>query len=188
MDHRLPAFAVEKGYPFVIPVSLENYPLEHRVGEILYLEEGTIHMNQDNMKEKLGLAPDCDSAQFDLGFQIGIVNKLIIAEHALTEAENQIQDMTRDLPFVPEDFGFELAVKPESIFDDPIRIYRSKFDSEVLLTNVLDEDNAWIIVKGSKIKVLLPCSRVALCVFFSLGIPVREDKKNIDAVSEPEAN
>ncbi len=172
---RLPDFAVEAGYPFVPPVSIETYPAEKRIGEIMHINDGLIHMNKEAMEKKLGLEPNAGDTAFERAFSIGMVNHLLEAEHALAEAENQIVDMMKDLPFVPEDFGFEKVASPAELSDDPIKIYKSKFTGGILISNIAGENNEWTVMKdGIKMSFVIPCARVALYLFAALSISVRE--------------
>lgn len=166
-------FALQKGYPFLPPVSIENYPVDQRIQDSMFIENQVIQMNKPMVEKKLGLESGVDDSTFDKAFYLGIVDRVLVSEHALAESENQIIDMMKDMPFIPEDFQFDKAISPGSINDSPVTIYKSKLMSGVLLTREPDQNNHWIIMKdGSKTKYLITSARVAVCIFYALEIPI----------------
>ena len=119
-------FSLKKGYPFLLPMSIEDYPLQDRIGDIIHIENEQINMTKDLVEKKFGLEAGVDQATFDKAYFLGMTDRVLVAEHALAGAENQIIDMMKDMPFVPENFGFEAAIAPENIQDSPITIFKSK--------------------------------------------------------------
>lgn len=101
------------------------------------------------------------------------------AETLLRIAETQIADMLIERPFIPEDFGFDAIVKPESVQDVPVTIYMSKYDNSVVMYR---EGEGWVIQKkrdGTNIiielQVKFECQRIAYAFFWAMSIQV-EDK------------
>ncbi len=72
-------------------------------------------------------------------------------QEALKVAENQILELLDEDPFVPEQFGFELVHKPETIHDSPIRIYQSKYDDNYTLHRPVGDvfDDNWDCLFGN---------------------------------------
>lgn len=104
-------------------------------------------------------------------------------EEALQIAEEQIEDMQKENPFTPEDFGFEAIVKPQDTTDVPITIYQSRFDENVIIFRKSKSDYGWTIQQKQPegtmppikdIDVTLPCERIAYALFYALGIKVEE--------------
>jgi hypothetical protein len=96
---------------------------------------------------------------------------------ALMVAENQIDHLQEEQPFIPEDFGFIKAVGPKEIFDDPTKIYTSKYDENVSLFRNDDEECEWHMLKRidgafNDTKLLLPNHRIAYAAFTALGVKI----------------
>jgi hypothetical protein len=186
MENTHVPFSLDNGYPFVKPVSHDTYPVEDRLCGIIGIEGEQINMNKPEMEKALGLEPGVDAATFDKAFYLGMTDRVIRAEHALVEAENQITDLMKDEPFIPESFEFEKAVAPGQEIDDPVNIYKSKLASGVLITKEYGENTKWIVMKdGKKFNFDLPCKRVALCVFYAMGIEVARKTDVLEAISLP---
>jgi len=112
--------------------------------------------------------------------------RVIDAEHALQLAETQIQDMTAETPFVPEEFGFEVIHRPDSITEAPIRMYQSVFDSKYSMHRLLsvkgdlEHQYGWKLITKrddntfDEITLNLPCHRIAYAAFVALDIKVEE--------------
>lgn len=110
-------------------------------------------------------------------------------QEALKVAENQILELLDEDPFIPEQFGFELVHKPETIHDSPIRIYQSKYDDNYTLHrpvgDVFDDSwdpSIWILQHKNEDNTIfteelcIPCHRIAYAYFYAKRIKVIEDK------------
>lgn len=184
----LPKHNLGDDYPFMEPVSLQIYPANERLGQILHIDKGIINMNREAMEIKFGLKPNSGDNEFDRAYYLGITDRLLKAEQALQEAEHQVRDTMKDLPFIPEAFCFEVVQAPQSIEEDPITIYKSKLTSGILLSRVIGKSNNWIVMRdGVKIEFHIPCERVAFHVFYALGIPVKEEIPAEEPTEEGEA-
>lgn len=179
-------FSLDNSYPFVNPVSVEIYPIEERLGGIIGIQDQVINMNKPEMEKKFGLEPGVDAATFDKAFYLGMTDRVVMAEQALMEAEGQILDMMKDQPFIPESFEFEIATVPGEDGTLPISVYKSKLSSGVLLVKEYGEDIKWTIMKnGIKTTFDFPCKRVAICVFYAMGIEVARQTDVLKAISLP---
>lgn len=120
---------------------------------------------------------------------IGIVSRSEQAKNDHDEsilleiAEQQIEDMLFEKPFIPDLFGFEAIVKPQDTTDVPITIYQSKFDENIIIFRKSRSDYGWTIQQKQPegtmppikdIDVTLPCERIAYALFYALGIKVEE--------------
>ncbi len=110
-------------------------------------------------------------------------------QEALKVAENQILELLDEDPFVPEQFGFELVHKPETIHDSPIRIYQSKYDDNYTLHrpvgDVFDDNwdpSIWILQHKNEDNTIfteelcIPCHRIAFAYFYAKRIKVMDEK------------
>ncbi len=110
-------------------------------------------------------------------------------QEALKVAENQILELLDEDPFIPEQFGFELVHKPETIHDSPIRIYQSKYDDNYTLHrpvgDVFDDSwdpSIWILQHKNEDNTIfteelcIPCHRIAYAYFYAKRIKVMEEK------------
>lgn len=110
-------------------------------------------------------------------------------QEALKVAENQILELLDEDPFIPEQFGFEIVHKPETIHDSPIRIYQSKYDDNYTLHrpvgDVFDDSwdpSIWILQHKNEDNTIfteelcIPCHRIAYAYFYAKRIKVMEDK------------
>lgn len=172
------------GYPNVPPVSRDVYPAKSRIGDIVFItgedDKKVININKELVEKKLGLELNSGPEVFEPAFSIGMVDHMLQAEHALAEAENQVTDLLKDMPFIPTNFAFEPIIAPGEVFDDPITVYKSKLISGVILTKIVGENNKWVIMKdGIKQTYNFICERVARCVFYALEIPVNEEEPEV---------
>lgn len=120
-----------------------------------------------------------------------LMDRLFDYSEALKTAEDQIKELLSEDPFIPEQFGFELVHKPETIHDSPIRIYQSKYDDNYTLhrpvQDVFDEKewnpSIWILQKKKEDntfaseELIIPCHRIAFAYFYAKGIKVMEEIK-----------
>lgn len=101
-------------------------------------------------------------------------NRLFDYSEALNICEGQVEDLLKDDPFMPEGFGFNLDIKPESISDTPVRVYsKGEF---VLYRDYPVDGNNWVLGmkdengKLTNLKLDIPNHRFAFHVFYSLGV------------------
>jgi hypothetical protein len=122
-----------------------------------------------------------------------VFHRLYDFSEALKIAEEQIQTLLEEMPFIPEEFGFEVIHRPETISDSPVRVYASKYDPRfTLFREVMDVNSMetfrpenWVLMKNEndefqEIKVKLPCHRIAYAVFYSLGVKVELEQHEAD--------
>lgn len=111
-------------------------------------------------------------------------------QEALKVAENQVAELLSEDPFLPEQFGFELIHKPETIHDSPIRIYQSSFNDKYTLhrpvQDVMLDDydpSIWILQTKNEDdtitseEIRIPCHRIAFAYFYAKGIQVMKEVK-----------
>lgn len=120
-------------------------------------------------------------------------------QEALKIAENQVAELLSEDPFIPEQFGFDLIHKPETIHDSPIRIYQSKYDDRYTLHRPVQDvfndqewdPTIWILQTNNhdntitSEEVRIPCHRIAFAFFYAKNIQVMENKKE-DFIKEAE--
>ena len=114
----------------------------------------------------------------------GVLEAGYILQEALKVAEEQVMDMLSEKPFVPENFKFEAVVKPKGTSDVPVTIYQSQLNENVVIFRQHRSDYGWTIQQRQpegttppikETNVLLPCERIAVAVFYALGIKVVEN-------------
>lgn len=195
-NNETPGHLPYKGYPFVNqPVSRRLFPnrLEIRLDmvakEVFLGIDPTVFPNNPVWPEK---RTEVESFLMD---------RLLDYSEALKAAEGQIDDMMRELPFVPEEFGFEVISAqdfksmPTTVFENRYMrgtcIFRRTYDSmdESLPLNMwtivkVERDKDGVIKTNTSIDVNLPCRRIAYAVLFSMGIPMVDPNAPVE--KEPE--
>lgn len=175
-----PGFALNKGYPYARVESEAQLPNRVR---IVLEADNVITLLQHNFSIPM---PEDDLQAF-ADFLMG---RCFDFQEALKTAENQIKDLLTDDAFVPQELGFELISKPETIHDIPARIYASKYDDQFILYremyNVSDAEidtTRWIIQKKiigtdkfDKIPVRIPNHRIAYALFYALGVKMEPEQ------------
>lgn len=164
----IPPHGLAKGYPWSGIASKGFYPPQERVVTL---------MNGDDIAFKKPEEIDFDDTERWLA------QKSLPAHEALCMAEEQIEYMMEEKPFIPDLFGFEAIVKPQDTTDVPITIYQSKFDENIIIFRKSKSDYGWTIqqkqTEGTMppikdIDVTIPCERIAYALFYALGIKVEE--------------
>jgi hypothetical protein len=109
-------------------------------------------------------------------------------QEALSVAEGQVADLLEELPFIPENYGFELAHKHTGIDQPPVRIYVSKYDGRYSLFRKSAPEGfdanvaAWTILKKNddstfhENEVIIPCDRIAYALFLAMGIKISNEE------------
>lgn len=187
-DSGIPGHSINEGYPFNEVVTEKNFP-----NRVICTQDksGKIFVNWSS--DVFG-KPETEDAMKDF-----LINRLFDYSEALKICEDQVRSLLDEMPFIPEEFGFEVVHKPDSIHDSPIRMYQSKLNPDYTLFrepgDTLSDDwdpTAWVLMKkeGNEFRqtpVFLPCHRIAYALFYALGIKIKEDKKNeISQVSTEE--
>lgn len=172
-----PDYAITKGYPHDQPVSREKFV----VRPILVLNpDNRIVVSAD---EKC--YPDFEwptEEKFD-NTHNWLTNRLYDFQQALLTAEQQIDDMLKDYPFIPEDFGFKKIYGPKTISDPPTSVYMSIYDGNISIFR--GQDDIWHLLKKrdtdgfDRMELKFPCHRIAYATFHALRIKV-EDKQFTD--------
>lgn len=183
-DNWNPGHTIDGGFPHEAPASL-----------LFYKNRPKFFLNQEGKVEV-----SCDAAIFkpwetDQDRIEFLFNRNFQAHEALDVAENQIRDMLREYPFVPESFGFEVAHKNEQVIDVPVRIYVSKFDPAWSLYRKPKDRSVslsrWILIKKlehgkfHEIEVDLPCARVAYALLWGLCIKMKADEADREQTPPP---
>lgn len=168
-----------KKYPYAGPVSKQLYP--ERI-KIEILEENLVNINFQSFAK-----PDENNAHEWVDF---MTSRCYDLQQALEAAEGQIEDILTDNPFIPEEFGFVLSHKPETIHDKPIRLYSSLLDDRyTLYREIVDihadelESSKWVLTKrdGYKfnpLEVIITSSKVAETLFIALGVTIEENQND----------
>lgn len=195
-NNETPGHLPYKGYPFVNqPVSRRMFPnrptieLDLAVKEVFIGIDPTVYPNNPVWPEKR------------TPVESFLMDRLLDYSEALKAAEGQIEDMMRELPFVPEDFGFEV-ISSQDFISMPTTIFENKYMRGTCIFrrtyDVMDESmpiNMWTIIKverteegviktNTSIDVNLPCRRIAYAVLFSLGIPMTDPNAPVEVVPE----
>lgn len=174
-----PGHSLNKGYPYAGVESRKQLP--NRVNIVLDKDNVISLMRNDFPEPELTEENNFDEKQALIDF---LMSRCFDFQEALKTAEQQIDDMMEDDPFLPEDFGFELVHRPETIHDSPVRVYASKFDDRFSIhrefIDVHSDDikpDKWFVLKkeeGSdkfnKVEVSITCNRIAFGVFTALGV------------------
>lgn len=169
-----PGHAINNGYPYEKVETDFLFPNRLAVRRE---EDGKISVDFDETK-----FPPVETEIQERDF---ILFRLFDYSEALKVAEDQIRTLLEEEPFIPEEFGFEVVAKPETIYDSPIRIYSSKHDESYSLYREVQDISKrdfnpenWVLMKKKEdgtfdeIKVKLPCHRIAYAVFYGLGVSV----------------
>lgn len=173
-ENRMPGHSLVKSLPFIAIASIELFKNRPK---IWLGEHGNVFVDID---EKIWGKVEQD----DAGLKEFAMHRLYDFDQALQMAEGQIIEILKEEPFIPEDFGFELIYKPETIHDSPVRVYESKFCPGLTLHRDVappegDHDySVWTLMKKnedgtfSNQKLKLPCHRIAYAVFFAMGVQI----------------
>lgn len=187
-----PGHSTNKGYPYNNVPSREMY--KNRVVVGVDAQNKPI-ITWDN--EHFPDAPDFleeDSNNTRIHF---LLCRLLDSHEALKIAEDQVDSLLEEKPFLPEHFGFELVHRHEDIADPPARIYISKYNDSVSLyrkpgevEDPMWDPSIWILLRKMEDgtfrqdEVRILCHRIAYAFFCALQIQV-EDKINMEtALSE----
>lgn len=168
-----PGHSLKKGYPWCGAVSKDQLPNRVR---IVLETDNVLTVHPQGFEE-----PKAEDVAAHIDF---LTSRCFDFQEALKSAEDQIAEMMTEDPFVPEDLGFELVHKPETIHDSPVRIYSSKYDDRFTLhrevLDIYDENmdaSQWVIMKKrpdsdkfDRIEVKIPCYRIAYALFWALGV------------------
>lgn len=160
-----------------------GYPFEKNESKALF-----DHLKHVNLRYDHNYTIEENESNFT-----GFIQEL---QKALEIAENQIDDMLHEDPFMPETFGFEVAHRNMGIHEPPVRIYLSKYNERYTLFRKPgtpgDKDwnpMAWILKEkmpdGSfkDIELNLCSHRIAYAAFYALGVQVK-DKTFVEKVAD----
>lgn len=171
-----PDHGITKGYPYDIIISKERF--KNRLGLLLDRSKN----NRIQLTVDKATYPSFPGVTWYHRFFTGqlidfLFFRLFDYAEALTVAENQIEDLLTEGPFIPEDFGFFKAVGPKEISDNPTVIYISRYDENISIFRNTVEEYEWRLVKNENgnfkdTKLTLPSHRIAYAAFFALGIQV----------------
>jgi len=174
-----PGHQISRGYPFEMVESRRVFT-QRPMLSIGDDEKIQLEVNPDEFE----LPPVSDQRT---GFEDFLMFRMIEFQEALTMAENQIQDMLDEHPFIPESYGFEVIHEHQLVTEAPIRVYVSKFNENISIFrkhgDVSDMDwnpALWTMLRKKadgtfvEIELNLPCSRIAYAAFFALGVQVKD--------------
>ena len=112
-----------------------------------------------------------------------LLSRLFDFSESLKAAEDQIDAMLEEHPFIPEQLNFEVIAKNREPKDPPMRIYGAKCDDRFcifpkpgLASDPEWDPTMWVIQKKEEdetiktIEVKIPCRRIAYALFYSLGV------------------
>jgi len=117
-----PGHAINKGYPYNMIQSA--FLFKNRPG-VKMLEDGKVEL--DINPEHYAI-PETELQETEFVF-----HRLYDFSEALTIAEEQVKTLLEEMPFIPEEFGFDVIHRPETINDSPVRVYASKYDPRFTL-------------------------------------------------------
>ena len=109
---------------------------------------------------------------------------------ALVVSENQVMHLLEDMPFIPEEFGFEAIIKPKDTTDNPTKVYGSKYDDRYSLFRHPEKIATWVLVTRKSdgsfldMNLFIPNHRIAYAVFLSLEIPVESKELEPTPIGE----
>lgn len=175
-----PGHSPNKGYPYN---GAESKKLFKNRPDIGVAEDGKTYISVD--KE---IFPDAPEFPISLNeVDSFLLHRMYDYKKALEIAEDQIDTLMEERPFIPERLGFELIHNNASPLDGPpMRIYASKFTDGVSLYRKpgnFDEKEwnpaTYIIILNNdgvmkEIEVLLPCERIAYALIYALGIQMTD--------------
>ena len=171
-----PDYGITKGYPFEQPVSKEKFKV--RLYPIVN-ESGDVRITIDKKCYPDYRPPNWLVRLLFVAFPNFLLFRIFDYDQALTSAEHQIEDMLKDYPFIPEDFGFEKVFGPTTISDPPVSIYVSKFNNDISIFRGKDDIWTMLTKKGEGFTsqdLKFPCHRIAYATFHALQTKV-EDKQ-----------
>lgn len=195
-NNETPGYLPQRGYPFVMPpVSQRMFPnrlnvqLDLSNKEVFIGIDPTVFPNNPAWPEKR------------TAVESFLMDRLLDYSEALKTAEGQIEDIMREAPFVPEDFGFEV-ISAQDFESMPTTVFESKYMRGTCIFrrtyDTADEMaplNMWTLVKVERsdngtiktnisIDINLPCRRVAYSALFALGIPMVDPNVPVEKVPE----
>lgn len=179
--------SITKGYPYEKIISQERFKNRLKI----ILDRTGVRKKEDvtNIWADPILYPDYKPATW---LQRKIAGKVIdflefrlfdYAE-ALLVAENQIEHLLEERPFIAEDFGFVKTVGPKDIHDNPTKIYTSKWNDNISIFENDDEEHEWHMLTRAEgfhdTKLILPNHRIAYAAFLALGIKVEAEEREVE--------
>lgn len=174
-----PGHSLNKGYPYAGVESEKQLPSRIK---IILEKDNVITVDFASFGEPLNES----KAQLDF-----MISRAFDFQEALRTAEQQVKELLNEDPFLPEDLGFELVHKPESIHDSPVRMFASKYDPRFTLYREIADPNdpnwdttKWVLMKKNddfsekfdKIHVKIPCYRIAYALFYAMGVVMEEEQ------------
>lgn len=186
-DTQIPGHSLNKGYPYN---GIESQRMLPNRAEFTMREDKKIEVVLD--RDKFPATNDED--RYDL--KSFLFDRAFDYQEALKIAEGQLTDILEEKPFIPENYGFEVAHKHESpTSGPPVRMYVSKYDDRFSLFRkpmALDSKEwnpaLWTLLKKNDegefidTEVLIPCDRFAYVIFTALGVIIKEE----EIVEEPD--
>jgi len=187
-------FGTNKGYPFHCLPSRVSVP--NRV-ELTLSDDKRVFIDVDTEvfptfnqvidEEKI---KGDEPTQTRTAFEDFLLFRLYEVTEALNMAEGQIIDIFKEKPFIPEAFGFYVAHKNQSIFEQPVRIYFSQYNPKIALFRKPADvnDKSWdpsiwtvqvfgedgVVVRDED--VTFPSHRVAYSYFLARRIQVEDQQ------------
>lgn len=180
-----PGFSLNKGYPYAGIESQKQLPI--RVSIVLEKDNVITLHRKDFPEPELTEANGFDEKNALIDF---LMSRCFDFQEALKTAEQQLAEIFEDDPFIPEDLGFELAHKPETVSDAPIRVYSSVYDDRFTLHREIGnpddpewDTTKWVVMKKQddtdkfdKVNVRIHNHRIAYHLFFALGVKMEAEQ------------
>lgn len=172
--------STSKGYPYDIIISRDRF--KYRMDPLIDKKTGKI-LIRPAAEAYPGFTGFTWLNRLFAGWQIDfLMFRIFDYAEALTVAENQIEHLLEEQPFLPEDFGFIKSVGPKEVTDNPTKIYISIYDESLSIFRNMNEDFEWHLIKNEggafkDTKLQIPNHRIAYALFFALGIKVEEIKE-----------
>lgn len=187
-----PGHSVNKGYPYDGIESKKLWPTRNRVS--LGIDD-----NQSMFiaveKELFPEAPELPAILSPV--ETFLLHRMYDFKKALDVAEDQLEEVFEERPFIPERLGFEVIHNNKSPFEGPpMRIYLSKYSDHISIyrkpsENPLDLDPSelakWMVVIKKpdntfhEIEADLPCERIAYAFFFAIGMKMPSTGKEANS-------
>lgn len=179
-----PDHSTTKGYPYDIIISRDRF--KYRLDPILdHANKGRILLNISP-----DVYPDFKGIKWIHRKIAGSIIDFLFFRifdyaEALHVAEQQIEDLLLEAPFIPEEFGFVKILGPKDVTDNPVKIYTSKYNDNISIFRNLEEECEWILIeKGDdsafkQTKLHIPNHRIAYAAFTALSIKIEEINNNI---------
>lgn len=190
----IPGYNKTKGYPFEVAISKKRFiyrlnPAPDAKGIIKIFPNKT----QYPIWKGVNWFHDFFSGKL-ISF---LMHRIYDYDEALKAAEEQIDAILREEPFLPEDFGFIKAVGPQTIHDVPVTVYISKHNEDVSVfreieKEITDNSLTWILMRQKEngefyeTRLFLPCHRIAYAAFHALGVEIEEESSVADLPAQGE--